>query len=100
MLFVVIVYCSKAFSPTCVVTPPTGLWCVAAASEVVQTQHISSAPWSVSATVLDVSIILERVIKAVLLKKIHLKLCCNSILYQIGAQRSAQRTAETIAHYL
>lgn len=53
---------------TCVVTPSAGLWCVAAASKVVQTQHVSSAPWPVSAPVLDVSIILQRVIRAGLLQ--------------------------------
>lgn len=56
----------KALYSTCVVTPPAGLWCVAAASKAVQTQHVSSAPWSVSATVLDVSIILQRVIQVLL----------------------------------
>lgn len=56
-------------SRTCVIAPPAGLRCVAAASEAVQTQHVSSAPGSVSATVLDVSIILQRGIKVELLKK-------------------------------
>lgn len=37
---------------TCVVTPPAGLWGVAAASKAVQTQHVSSATWPVPATVL------------------------------------------------
>lgn len=37
---------------TCVVTPPAGLWGVAAASEAVQTQHVSSATGPVPATVL------------------------------------------------
>lgn len=47
---------------TCVVIPPAGLWRVAAASKVVQTQHVSSTSWPVSTAVLDVSIILQRVI--------------------------------------
>lgn len=63
------IYCTLKNLQTCVVTPPAGLWCVAAAAEVVQTQHVSSAPWPVSAAVLDVSIILRRAIKAGLLPR-------------------------------
>lgn len=56
-------YVYYKISRTCVVTPPAGLWRVAAASKAVQSQHVSSAPWPVSATVLNVSIILQRTIR-------------------------------------
>lgn len=58
-----IIYAYYKISCTCVVTPPAGLWRVAAASKVVQSQHVSSAPWPVSPTVLNVSIILQRTIR-------------------------------------
>lgn len=49
-----IFFCQTVFNVvhTCVVTPPAGLWGVAAASKAVQTQHVSSAAWPVPATVL------------------------------------------------
>lgn len=75
-------FCNKC--RTCVVTPSAGLWCVAVASQAVQTQHISSAPWPVSTAVLDVSIILQGAIQVRLLQNQGLSENHESALYLPG----------------
>lgn len=90
-----IVLCKTAFNmvQTCVVTPPAGLWGVAAASKAVQTQHVSSATWPVPATVLllKTSLVIENISQKLLGLMLN-KVSTNTFVVQNEAT-SARFTA-------